>query len=165
MPNFFGMETLLPKTIVDPSKLLSLSSGNTNDGNGQIKRNESVTLRLAGVVTQVLPNGNLVVDARQEIRVNNELRVLQVTGVIRPQDIASDNTVQARPHGGSAHCLWRTRGIDRRAIAALGPAADGHPAAVLRAGGRPGTGVGPGQLARRRRDPHPPPPGRVSRGR
>lgn len=94
MPNMFGLETLLPKTITDPSKLLSVSSGNNNGGDGQIQRNESVTLRLAGVVTQVLPNGNLVVDARQEIRVNDELRVLRVTGVIRPQDIASDNTIQ-----------------------------------------------------------------------
>ena len=94
MPNFFGMEALLPKTIVDPSKLLSISSGNSNGGTGQIQRNEAVTLRLAGVVTQVLPNGNLVIAARQEFRVNNELRELQVSGVIRPQDIASDNTVQ-----------------------------------------------------------------------
>ena len=94
MPNFFGMEALLPKKIVDPSKLVSMSSGNNNTGNGQIQRNEAVTLRLAGVVTQVLPNGNLVVAARQEFRVNSELRELQVTGVIRPQDIASDNTVQ-----------------------------------------------------------------------
>jgi flagellar L-ring protein FlgH len=94
VPNMFGMEALLPKTIVDPSKLLSASSGNTNTGTGQIQRNETVTLRLAGVVTQVLPNGNLVVAARQEFLVNSELRSLQVTGVIRPQDIASDNTVQ-----------------------------------------------------------------------
>ena len=94
MPKFFGMETLLPKTIADPAKLLSVSSNNNSIGNGQIQRNEAVTLRLAGVVTQVLPNGNLVVAARQEFRVNNELRELQVTGVIRPQDIASDNTVQ-----------------------------------------------------------------------
>jgi len=94
MPNFFGMEKLLPKTIVDPSKLLSISSGNNNNGTGQIQRNEAVTLRLAGVITQVLPNGNLVVAARQEFRVNSELRELQVSGVIRPQDIASDNTVQ-----------------------------------------------------------------------
>jgi flagellar L-ring protein precursor FlgH len=93
-PNFFGMEKLLPKTITDPSKLLSLNSGNNNGGSGQIQRNEAVTIRLAGVVTQVLPNGNLVVSARQEFRVNSELRELQVTGVIRPQDIASDNTVQ-----------------------------------------------------------------------
>lgn len=93
LPNFFGMEALLPKTIVDPSKLLSSSSANGNTGTGQIKRAEAVTLRLAGVVTQVLPNGNLVISARQEFRVNTELRELQVTGVIRPQDIASDNTV------------------------------------------------------------------------
>lgn len=94
IPNMFGMQALLPKTIVDPSKLLSASSSNNNTGTGQIKRAESVTLRLAGVVTQVLPNGNLVVSARQEVRVNSELRELQVTGVIRPQDIASDNTVR-----------------------------------------------------------------------
>ena len=93
IPNFFGLETLLPKA-VDPSKLLSASSGNNNTGTGQIQRGEAVTLRLAGVVTQVLPNGNLAVVARQEFRVNSELRELQVTGVIRPQDIASNNTVQ-----------------------------------------------------------------------
>lgn len=94
MPQFFGMEALLPKTIADPAKLLSVSSTNNNTGTGQIQRNEAVTLRLAGVVTQVLPNGNLAIVARQEFRVNSELRELQVTGVIRPQDIASNNTVQ-----------------------------------------------------------------------
>jgi flagellar L-ring protein FlgH len=93
VPNMFGLESLLPRTIVDPNKLFSSSSTNANTGTGQIKRAEAITLRLAGVVTQVLPNGNLVVSARQEIRVNAELRELQVTGVIRPQDIASDNTV------------------------------------------------------------------------
>ncbi|HEX5325143.1 MAG TPA: flagellar basal body L-ring protein FlgH, partial [Acetobacteraceae bacterium] len=64
------------------------------NGNGQIQRNETVTLRLAGVVTQVLPNGNLVVSASQEFRVDDELRVLQVSGIVRPEDIASDNTIQ-----------------------------------------------------------------------
>ncbi len=94
LANFFGLESLLPKTVADPSKLLTVGSTSGNAGSGQIQRSEAVTLRLAGVVTQVLPNGNLVVSSRQEIRVNNELRQLQVTGVIRPQDIASDNTVQ-----------------------------------------------------------------------
>jgi flagellar L-ring protein precursor FlgH len=93
LANLFGLESILPKTIADPSKLVNASSGNNNTGTGQIQRNEAVTLRLAGVVTQVLPNGNLVVAARQEFRVNSELRELKVTGVIRPQDIASDNTV------------------------------------------------------------------------
>jgi flagellar L-ring protein precursor FlgH len=96
MPSLFGLQNLLshilPKPI-DPSSLVSVNSANNNAGTGQIQRSEAVTLRLAGVVTQVLPNGNLVVAARQEIEVNSELRVLQVTGVVRPQDIASDNTV------------------------------------------------------------------------
>lgn len=96
LPNFLGLEAQLPKMIakgLDVKNLVNTSSTNTNTGTGTIKRAETVTLRLAGVVTQVLPNGNLVVSARQEVRVNNELRDLQVSGVVRPQDIASDNTV------------------------------------------------------------------------
>jgi flagellar L-ring protein precursor FlgH len=94
LANFFGLETMLPKSIADPSKLVNTTSGNNNTGTGQIQRTEAVTLRLAGIVTQILPNGNLVIAARQEFMVNSELRNLQITGVIRPQDIASDNTVQ-----------------------------------------------------------------------
>jgi flagellar L-ring protein precursor FlgH len=92
LPNFFGLESVVPKA-VNMSSLLSASSSNGNTGTGQIQRNEAVTLRLAGIVTQVLPNGNLVIAASQEFMVNAELRQLRVTGVIRPQDIASDNTV------------------------------------------------------------------------
>ncbi len=96
IPSLFGLNvaSLLPKQI-DPTKLISISSNGSADGTGTIKRNETVTLRLAGEITQVLPNGNLVLIARQEVRVNSELRQLQVTGIVRPQDIASDNTV---PH-------------------------------------------------------------------
>lgn len=92
LPNFFGLESILPKSVT-AAALVSASSGNSNVGTGSTQRNEAVTLRLAGVITQVLPNGNLVVAARQQFLVNSELRDLQVTGVIRPQDIASDNTV------------------------------------------------------------------------
>ena len=66
---------------MNPATLVSLSSGNNNTGTGQIQRTEAVTLRLAGIVTQVLPNGNLVIAARQEFLVNSELRELKVTGV------------------------------------------------------------------------------------
>jgi flagellar L-ring protein precursor FlgH len=96
VPNLFGLEAALPTMLskaVSAATLVSASSANGNTGTGTIKRLETVTLRLAGVITQVLPNGNLVVAARQEMRVNSELRELQVSGVIRPQDIASDNTV------------------------------------------------------------------------
>jgi flagellar L-ring protein precursor FlgH len=96
MPKLFGLEGALPHILgstINPASLASVSSNNGNTGAAEIKRAETVTLRLAGVITQVLPNGNLVVAARQQMRVNAELRELQVSGVIRPQDIASDNTV------------------------------------------------------------------------
>ena len=95
VPNMLGLESALPHLLPGASaaSLLSTTSTNSNNGTGEIKRADTVTLRLAGVVTQVLPNGNLVVAARQEMLVNSELRQLLVTGVVRPQDIASDNTV------------------------------------------------------------------------
>ena len=93
LAQFFGLQSRLPTSIPDPGKILDVGSTNNNGGSGQIQRTDAVTIRLAGVVTQVLPNGNLVVSARQEFRVNHELRELEVTGVIRPQDIASNNTV------------------------------------------------------------------------
>jgi len=60
---------------------------------GSIARSENINLLVGAVVSQVLPNGNLVVSGSQEVRVNFELRVLNVQGVIRPRDIATDNTI------------------------------------------------------------------------
>ena len=94
IPQIFGMQTRWLPRGASPDSLFDASGGQTSDGNGTVKRGESVTLRLAATVTQVLPNGNLVVAARQEVRVNSELRELAVAGVIRPQDIASDNTIK-----------------------------------------------------------------------
>ncbi len=96
LPNLFGLEASAPRILARAANVSTLVSANSTGnatGTGAIARAESVTLRLAGVITQVLPNGNLAVAARQEVRVNSELRELQVSGVIRPQDIASDNTV------------------------------------------------------------------------
>ncbi|MFL1462813.1 flagellar basal body L-ring protein FlgH [Roseococcus sp. DSY-14] len=97
VPNLLGLETqanrLLPRG-ANPSSLVSTSGTGTSDGNGQVRRTETVNLRLAATITQVLPNGNMVVQGRQEVRVNAELRELDVRGVVRPQDIGSDNTVR-----------------------------------------------------------------------
>jgi flagellar L-ring protein precursor FlgH len=96
IPNLLGLEGSLAKLftkVVNPASLVNTTSTNANVSTGVIKRVDTVVLRLAGVVTQVLPNGNLVIAASQEMRVNSELRVLTVSGVIRPEDIASDNTV------------------------------------------------------------------------
>lgn len=96
-PNLFGLENAIPHMLgnnANPNSLVSTNSTNVAGGTGQIQRNETVTLRVAAVVTQVLPNGNLVVMAHQEMRVNSELRDLRVSGVIRPEDITSDNTIR-----------------------------------------------------------------------
>jgi flagellar L-ring protein precursor FlgH len=93
IPNLLGLETKAAASGIDPKNLLNTNSTNASVGTGTVKRAETITLRLAGVITQVLPNGNLVVSAKQEIRINSELRELLISGVIRPQDIASDNTV------------------------------------------------------------------------
>ena len=93
LTNFFGLETQLPSLGMDPANLVKMGSDTSNVGSGSIDRSESVTLTLAGTVTQVLPNGNLVVSGHQQVRVNNELRDLQIAGIVRTEDITSDNTV------------------------------------------------------------------------
>ena len=65
-----------------------------NSGRGNTARTEAIKLNVAAVVTQVLPNGNLVLQGRQEVRVNFEVRELYVAGVARREDIRPDNTIQ-----------------------------------------------------------------------
>jgi flagellar L-ring protein precursor FlgH len=88
----FGLEKLLPPSL-DPGSLLGTNSGSKTAGTGNIARSEKVDMTVAAVVANVLPNGNLVIRGSQEVRVNNELRELTVTGFIRPEDIARDNSV------------------------------------------------------------------------
>lgn len=71
----------------------ALKSNTAQDGKGAIGRSESIELRVAAVVTGVLPNGNLLIQGSQELRVNYELRVLTVTGIVNIADIKVDNTI------------------------------------------------------------------------
>lgn len=71
----------------------ALKSNTASDGKGEIERSENIDLRLAAVVTDVLPNGNLLIQGSQEVRVNYELRVLTFTGVVNISDIRADNTI------------------------------------------------------------------------
>ena len=96
VPNIFGFEQQIPKFLphaANPANLLNTNGTSASDGKGSIVRQEQVVVNVAASVTQLLPNGNLVVVGRQEMRVNYEVRELQVTGVIRPQDISPTNTI------------------------------------------------------------------------
>ena len=94
VPNFFGLENKVPST-VDPSNLVTTDSTASSEGEGSVDRSEKLTTNVAAVVTQVLPNGNLVVEGKQEVRVNFEIRELIVAGIVRPEDIQSDNTIDS----------------------------------------------------------------------
>ncbi|KRE23237.1 flagellar biosynthesis protein FlgH [Bosea sp. Root483D1] len=92
--NFFGSESKWKKN-ADPSSFLKLDSDSSSEGTGSVRRAEQLTTNVAAAVTQTLPNGNLVIEGKQEIRVNFEVRELIVAGVIRPEDIESDNTIES----------------------------------------------------------------------
>ncbi len=99
-PNFtfFGLEGSLNKVLpsaASPSNLFSFGSSSGINGNGQLSRQEQVVVHLAAEVVQKMPNGNLVIRGSQELRVNSELRVLTLSGIIRPADITSANTINS----------------------------------------------------------------------
>jgi flagellar L-ring protein FlgH len=93
--NFFGAKTvpLINETV--GNRLLTADSTSSSDGKGSVNRQETLQTNIAAVVTQVLPNGNLVVEGKQEIRVNTEIRELIVGGIVRPEDIQSDNLIDS----------------------------------------------------------------------
>ena len=91
--NIFGATKFLNTPV--PGRLLTTDSTTTSDGKGSVNRQEALSTNVAAVVTQLLPNGNLVVEGRQEIRVNFEMRELIVAGIVRPEDIQSDNTIDS----------------------------------------------------------------------
>ncbi|MDI6625798.1 MAG: flagellar basal body L-ring protein FlgH [Brevundimonas sp.] len=94
--NFFGLENSLGRAFpggFDPGNLVGLEGESSANGSGSVNRSEKVSLTIAAVVTDVLSNGNLVIQGRQEVRTNREVRELTVAGIVRPEDISSANTI------------------------------------------------------------------------
>ena len=96
LPALLGYEASLNRFLpqaIDPTDLVEADSTSDFEGTGTIEREEEINVKVAAVITQVLPNGNLVIHGRQETRINFEARELQIAGVIRPEDITSGNTI------------------------------------------------------------------------
>jgi flagellar L-ring protein precursor FlgH len=99
IPSLLGMESsigrlLPPGNNVNPASLISTNSNTSNEGQGAVTRSEQINMTVAAVVTAVMPNGNLVIQGTQEVRTNNELRHLTISGIVRPEDITSANTIR-----------------------------------------------------------------------
>ena len=93
--NFFGKGKVPIMNTGVPTRIFTADSTASSEGKGSIDRKDEITTNVAGVVTQVLPNGNLVIEGKQEVRVNFEVRELIVAGIVRPEDIESDNTIDS----------------------------------------------------------------------
>ena len=94
--NFFGLENSLGRAFpggFDPANMVGVQGQANASGSGSVSRSERVNLTIAAVVTDVLPNGNLIIQGRQEVRTNREVRELTVAGIVRPEDISSANSI------------------------------------------------------------------------
>lgn len=98
-PEVLGFSKVLSKITPigspNPAQLVDITANRNTKGTGKIKRDETIETQIAALITQVLPNGNFVIDGRQEMGINFEVREVAVRGVIRPQDIKSDNSVDS----------------------------------------------------------------------
>lgn len=132
VPNLFGLERTAQRAAggaFDPATLVEAEGTSRSQGQGSIAREDRVTLTVAAVVSDILPNGNFVISGRQEVLVNAELRELTVAGVIRPEDVAADNTIrhtqiaEARIHyGGRGQITAAQRpGWGQRVVDAVSP--------------------------------------------
>ena len=96
IPQLLGIPQRIDRVLPEGASsaaLVDLSSQSSAAGDGTVRRNERLTLRVAVTITDVLPNGVLAIVGQQEVRVNFELRELIVTGYVRPEDITRQNEI------------------------------------------------------------------------
>jgi flagellar L-ring protein precursor FlgH len=96
LPNLFGLPQRLDERLPEGASsadAVSINSASSSSGDGSVRRNEKLTLRVAATVVDVLPNGVLSISGSQELRVNFEMRELLVSGYVRPEDISRQNEI------------------------------------------------------------------------
>jgi flagellar L-ring protein FlgH len=96
MPAMAGFEQKIDSVLpdgADPTDLVNASGSSNHKGEGKVDRKEDINMQMAAMITQILPNGNMVINGRQEVRVNFENRILELMGVIRPEDIDPNNKI------------------------------------------------------------------------
>jgi flagellar L-ring protein precursor FlgH len=96
VPNLFGLPQRVDETLPDGATLsaaVDFNSSSSFDGNGSVRRNEQLELRIAATIVDVMPNGVLMIQGTQEVRVNLEMRELLVSGFVRPEDISRQNEI------------------------------------------------------------------------
>lgn len=89
----FDTSFALPILAGKANGAVNAGTTSTSKGQGNIGRSEKIQLSVAAIVTDLLPNGNLLISGSQEVRVNNELRELKVSGIVRPRDVSRDNSI------------------------------------------------------------------------
>ena len=97
IPNFMGLEQagIIKNNFADLSKLINASVDSKFAGSGSTSRQETLNATVSAKVIDVLSNGNLLIEGRREVRVNNEDQLIVINGTVRPTDIGADNTVNS----------------------------------------------------------------------
>lgn len=96
LPSLFGLPQRIDRHLPEDASMsdaFSAQSSSESSGQGSVRRNEELTLRIAATVIETLPNGILQIQGSQEVRVNNEIRELLVSGYVRPADISRQNEI------------------------------------------------------------------------
>jgi len=94
IPNLLGLPQRADEALPDGATLsaaVDLNSNSTFGGDGSVRRNEQLELRVAATIVDVMPNGVLSIQGTQEVRVNFEMRELPVSGFVLPADITRQN--------------------------------------------------------------------------
>jgi len=78
---------------LDPKLGVDMSDASNFDGSGSTNNSDTLTASVTAVVTKVFPNGNMEITGRRQVSINHQPQALVFTGIIRPIDITSDNTI------------------------------------------------------------------------